>query len=246
MRAFIALITLAWMGSIQADTLFGFYAGVGSWKQDYSGDASSLGTAVDFEDDLGLADETNNILYMALEHGVPGLPNLRAQYSKISIEGASTLSRTIGFNGVTFPLTETVVTDFDLSQTDLVLYYEILDNVVSLDAGLAVRWVDGHIDLTSTIESARAEFKGVVPMLYGKARVDLPFSGFWLGAEVQGLGYDGNRLVDANVQLGWESPVGLGLEAGWRTYRLDMDDFDDISAASIEVSGPYAALNYHF
>ena len=246
MRAFIALITLACIGSAQADTLLGIYAGAGTWKQDYSGDAAAFGTAIDLEDDLGFTDETNNILYAALEHGVPVLPNIRVQHSNISIDADNMLSRTIDFNGVTFPLNETIATELDLTQTDLVLYYEILDNVFSLDVGLAVRWVDGHFDIASSVDSTRAEFKGVLPMLYGKARVDLPFSGFWLGAEAQGLGYDGSQLFDANVQLGWESPIGLGLEAGWRTYRLELDDVDDFSDASIDVSGPYAALNYHF
>ena len=246
MRAFIALITLACIGSAQADTLLGIYAGVGTWKQDYSGDAPAFGTTVDLEDDLGFTDETNNILYAALEHGVPVLPNIRVQHSNISIDADNMLSRTIDFNGVTFPLNETIATELDLTQTDLVLYYEILDNVFSLDVGLAVRWVDGYFDIASSVDSTRAEFKGVLPMLYGKVRVDLPFSGFWLGAEAQGLGYDGSQLFDANVQLGWESPIGLGLEAGWRTYRLELDDVDDFSDASIDVSGPYAALNYHF
>ena len=246
MRAIIAIAALAWMGSVQADTLFGFYAGAGTWQQDYSGDAIALGSVVDIEDDLGLTDETNNILYVALEHGVPVLPNIRAQYSNISIDASNTLSRTIDFNGATFPVNDTVATSLDLSQTDLVLYYEILDNVFSLDAGIAVRWIDGHVDLSSSVDSTRAELKGALPMLYGKARVDLPFSGFWLGAEVLGMGYDGSQLFDANAQLGWESPIGLGLEAGWRTYHLELDDVDDFSEATIDVSGPYAALNYHF
>jgi hypothetical protein len=83
-------------------------------------------------------------------------------------------------------------------------------------------------------------------MLYGRARVDLPFSGFWLAGEAQGLGYDGNSVVDANAHLGWESKWGLGFEAGWRILNLRLEEIDELTMGDIEVKGPYAALNFHF
>ena len=99
---------------------------------------------------------------------------------------------------------------------------------------------------SSAIDSSPVEFQGLLPLLYGKARVDLPFSGFWLGAEVSGADLDGNSLIDGNLVLGWESPYRIGIEAGWRTYRLKLDDFDDVDSADVEVSGPFAAINVLF
>jgi len=52
--------------------------------------------------------------------------------------------------------------------------------------------------------------------------------------------------VACSAQLGWESPFGLGFEAGWRSYRIELEAFDDIDLAVIYIKGPYAALNYHF
>ncbi len=229
-----------------ADSVFGVYAGAGSWQQEYSGDVTSGVSNIDVEDDLALEEENNNMFYVALEHGVPALPNLRFQHVDISTSGDSVLTRSVDFNGSIFNLADSIVTDMNLTQTDLVIYYQLLDNVVSLDLGIAARWVDGYVEVASTAEASRAEFKGVLPMLYANARVDLPFGGFWIGAQAQGLGYDGNSLIDATAQVGWESKWGIGAEAGWRMFRMELEDYDEITAAQFNVSGPYMALNFHF
>ncbi len=229
-----------------ADTLFGIYAGVGTWQQSYGGNVTSGTTSVDIEDELGLPDESNNVLYVAIEHPLPLLPNIRAQHADLTVGGTATLTRSIDFNGSTFNVSDDVSTAIDLTQTDAVLYYEVLDNYVSLDLGLAVRMIDGEISVESTVESAVAEFEGALPMLYAKVRADLPFTGMWVSAELQGIGYDGNSLTDANAQIGWESSMGLGLEAGWRQYALKLDDLDDIDDGEIDISGPFAAVNFHF
>jgi len=230
----------------RADTVFGMYAGAGSWQQKYSGDVSSGITDVDVEDDLALGDENNNMFYIALEHGVPALPNVRVQQVDISTSGASVLTRAIDFNGTVFEIADPVVTDVDLTQTDVVMYYELLDNVVSLDLGVAARWLDASFDIASALESSRAQFKGVVPMLYARVRADLPLTGLWVGGQAQGLGYHGNMLIDATAQLGWESQWGIGAEAGWRMFHMELDDYDEITGADFDVSGPYLALNFHF
>ncbi len=240
------IIVLLLTGPVYGDTVFGIYAGAGSWQQGFSGDITSGITQIDIEDDLALEDENNNIFYLALEHGVPVLPNLRLQHAKIAVSGNNDLIRTIEFNGSVFDVADTVATNMELNQTDLVLYYEVLDNVISLDIGVAVRQIDGFFEIATTLEVSRVEFEGVLPLLYAKVRADLPLTGLWVGAEVQGLGYNTSSLVDANAQIGWESRIGLGVEGGWRTYRLDLEDLDDFNNVSLDISGPYFALNFHF
>lgn len=240
------LATLLFAGAAQADTLFGVYAGAGVWQQEYSGEVASGGEDIDLERDLDIRDQDNNMLYLAVEHGVPVLPNLRLNYTDLSTDGRNDLSRTVTFRGEVFTVTQDVRSQVELTQMDAVAYYELLDNVVSLDLGLAARWVDGNVEVASDMAVARAEFEGVLPMLYVRTRADLPLTGLWIGAEAMGLGYDGHKLIDANAQVGWESPIGLGAELGWRTFSLELDSFEDIDRAEIDVSGPYAALNFHF
>ena len=240
------LLGVSALPAAHADTLFGVYAGAGTWQQSFSGDVTSGITAVDVEDDLNLDDDGNTVLYVAVEHGVPFLPNLRAQHVSLDVDGANTLSRTIEFNGQVFTLADDVNTVVDLTQSDAVLYYELLDNVVTLDLGLAFSLLEGSIKVASATDSADADFDEVVPMLYAKARADLPFTGFWVGAEAQGISYDGNSLTEFNAQLGWESDIGVGFEAGYRAVQIELDSFDDVDNAELEIRGPYAAINYHF
>ncbi len=239
-------LSLFSFNSASADTLFGIYAGAGTWQQEYSGDVVSGVTEVSVEDDLVIDDDSNTLLYVALEHGLPMLPNVRAQHMSWDADGSNVLSRTIEFNGEVFSVNEAVDSTVDMTQSDAVLYYEVLDNVVSLDLGMAVSLFEGEIEVMSSTESAVAEFDEVLPMLYAKARADLPLTGLSVGVEGQGLSYDGNSLLELTAQLAWESDIGLGIEAGWRKVDLELDEFDDIAAANIDVSGPYAAINYHF
>lgn len=241
-----ALAALLLAGAAYGDTLFGIYAGAGVWQQGYSGGAASGAGEVSVENDLDLDDSNNNMLYVAMEHGVPVLPNLRASYSDISTSGANLLDRDVSFHGKQFDASTNVTSDLELMQADAVAYYEVLDNVVSMDLGIAARWVDGRVQVASDSAVGRADFKGVLPLLYARARADLPFSGLWIGAEAMGVAYDGNHIFDANAQVGWESRLGLGAELGWRTFRLELEGFDEIDRARIDVAGPYAAVNFHF
>lgn len=229
-----------------ADTILGVYAGVASWQQNVSGNVASGITDLDVEDDLGVDDDNNNMFYVALEHPVPMLPNVRVQHADITLGGDNALTRTIEFNGNSFTVAEQITTDIDLTQSDAVFYYEVLDNYLTLDLGLAARYVDGFVEVSSSTNNASAEFSGVIPMVYAQVRVDLPLTGFWVGGQAQGMAYDGNELLDANAQVGWESALGLGVEVGYRAFKLELDEFDEVDSAEIDIDGVYVGLNYHF
>src|SRR6056297_2908400 len=211
-------------GTAQADSLFGLYLGAGKWEQSFSGEVASGPIEVDVETDLDLGDDRNNLFYAAFEHGVPLLPNVRVHYLDVTSSGTETLSRSIEFNGEVFSFSEVVASEVEFTQKDAVLYYQLLDNVLSLDLGIGARWLDGHAEIASSTDVGRVDFDEVGPMLYGRARVDLPFTGLWVGAELMGVAYDGDDLLDANAQIGWESPIGLGAEVGWRGMRMNLDD----------------------
>lgn len=243
----VASLAAPWLAAgAQADTLFGIYAGAGKWRQEYSGDVASGATDIDVERDLDIGDDDNNVFYFALEHGVPVLPNVRLNYADVAGSGRNVLTRSVEFRGEEFTVSENVASEVDFQQADAVLYYELLDNVVSLDLGVGARWVDGYVEVASPTDAGRADFEGVLPMLYGRFRLDLPLTGVWLGSDVMGLTYDGHDLLDASAQIGWESSVGLGFEAGWRAYMLDLDDIDQVDRADITIRGPYLAVNFHF
>ena len=124
-----------------ADTIAGLYAGAGIWSAGPGGNIG--GTAVDV-DALGLSSETNAFVYVALEYPVPALPHVKLQHTRLSSRGEGLLSRRFRLDDVEFFAGETVSTELDLTHIDAVMYYELLDNVVSLDLGGTLRVFNGH------------------------------------------------------------------------------------------------------
>lgn len=234
-----------------ADRILGVYAGASQWQQNYDGsirDLDSNGSAgdeIDFNDDLGLDDEKGNMLYVALEHPIPFLPNIKLQQTEIEVTETSTITRSFSYGGVTYTGSENVVTDADLTHQDLTLYYQVLDNWVSLDLGLTVRFFDGHVELRGDSSgTAREDFDSPVPLLYGKARFDLPFSGLSASLAANALGDGDNMFVDFEAAVQYEHTLGAGAELGFRRMDLDLDDIDDIEV-DLTIDGVYVGLFYH-
>ncbi|GLS27533.1 TIGR04219 family outer membrane beta-barrel protein [Marinibactrum halimedae] len=238
-----ALCSLSWVS--QADTILGIYAGVGAWNSDYSGNTGVQSIEVE---DLGLDDETNNFFYVALEHPVPLLPNVRLQYTDLTIDADTVLTQTFQLDDVTFSVDENVATSLDFTHADATLYYEILDNWVSLDVGVTFRAFTGEAEVTGdTAGTETIDLDAVIPMAYGKAQFDLPFSGFYVGADANLISYSGHSLNDFTAKIGYayESVLDAGVEIGYRRMALELDDLDDLNA-DLTMDGPYAAFTLHF
>ena len=79
---------------------------------------------------------------------------------------------------------ELVRSAVEFEQTDITLYYELLDRVVSLDLGLNTRYVDSRMQTSGEISgSESADVSGWAPMLYAAVGGELPFTGLSLGAQ---------------------------------------------------------------
>ncbi len=93
------------------------------------------------------------------------------------------------------------------------------------------------------------ELSGWLPMLYGKAQLDLPLTGWSVAAEASGIGYSGDAVLDYTVKIAYESDLipflGLGFEAGYRSLTLELEELDDLET-DLEIKGPYAAVTMHF
>jgi len=226
-----------------ADTVLGVYAGAGQWKSDYDGKAGEPSITLD---DLGVKEHNNNFFYIALEHPVPIIPNIRLETIDIKSRQSSDISKTFIIDGTPYTAGDHVTSEFDLSHTDVTLYYEILDNWLNLDLGITARKFDGFVWAESTTSSRKVKIDDTLPMLYAKFQFDLPFSGLSAGVDVNYVSYSGDKVSDysAKVSYLFDSVLDIGLEGGYRKLSVTVDD-DDLKA-NLDLKGPYVALIAHF
>lgn len=235
---------LALISTAHADVV-GIRLGTYQWQQDYDGDIRSGGDRVDLHEDLGIDNDDGNVVYFAVEHPLPLVPNLLLQRTNLAVRNTEQVRRNFTFDSNVYTANESVSADVDLSHTDATFYYELLDNVVSLDAGLTLRWFDEGIELHSASGlRGQVDIDAVLPMVYLAGRMNLPFTGLYVGAEANGIAYRDASLFDARISIGYETRIGLGVELGYRTFDLDYDDDDD--EANLTVDGAYGSLFYHF
>ena len=244
--AIVALVLL-FSTSGHADFV-GFSIGASYWKPSLSGNFSSTGESdIDLSDELDIDDPSESSLVIILEHPIPILPNIRYQGIELDSSGRNTLTSSITFDGETYGASETVSSTFDLSHDDIVLYYEVLDNWINLDIGLDLKRFDGEVSMVGSTNTTTSSIKidETVPLLYLSARFDLPFSGFYIGADISSFSIDDSSAQDATIKLGYESDSGLGIEGGLKTFSLELDDVDDLDS-DIEYDGAFVNGYFHF
>ena len=143
MKKIALAVTLASILStnVQADAL-GIYLGGQIWDNQASGTFGDGSSQVDFN----LADQTQNSFFIAFEHPVPLIPNIRIASTTLETEGSTTLNTEFEFDGQTFSENTNVNADFNISYVDYTLYYELFDNdLISFDFGLTGRDFDGDV-----------------------------------------------------------------------------------------------------
>lgn len=249
---FVAAAGFLFSSFVQADVA-GIEVGAYQWTPDYSGliavdDGSQAGTELNLSDDLGFSDDEHNVIWASLEHPVPFIPNIKIVSSDLDAAADSVLTRDISFGGQTYTASENVSSQIDLSNTEYTLYYEFLDNWINLDAGITLREYDGVVSLRTPATGSNINESEVIdftiPLLYVKGRVDLPLTGFFVDGEVNIISFDGDSISDTAFSVGYESDIGLGAKAGYRTFSLDVSDSDFVS--DLEFSGAYVSVFFHF
>lgn len=225
-------------------TVLGFQVGVGTWSHSPGGDLTAsvggTGTSASLSDDLNLGTKSEGYSYFILEHPVPLVPNLKYVNTKLSSSGSGTANTSFDFNGTTYNTSTNLTTSLKLDQTDIILYYEILDNtLVSFDLGLTAKMIDG----SASVNTDSADFAATIPMLYASAEIGLP-SDFSLAGEISTISAGGNAITDMTAKVTYTTDFGLGAEAGLRTQTVKIDV--DSVVASMTFSGIFAGVYYKF
>lgn len=204
----------------------------GSFKSNSGSSKISAGSNVDVEPAINIS----------FEHPIPTLPNIKFQNRELS-SNANDSSASIDFNGTTF--TGGVSSTLDLSHRDIVLYYELLDNWVNLDFGLNLKTFDGEVTVANNLNNESITVDETIPLVYLSARFDLPFSGFYIGADIQNLSLNDSSVEDSTLMIGYENSSGFGIEGGYKKFNLDLNDASNLDT-EIEYDGLFINGYIHF
>lgn len=246
MKKKIVLLSLSAIFALSsnADTI-GFEAGAAYWGAKTSGNIEYKGDSIDLEKDLGYGDTNTNFMWASFEHPVPIIPNLKIQHTTVDEDSTSTLSRNFEFDGTTYNASTLVNSTIQLNQTDFILYYELLDNWVNFDFGINGKYLDTKVAISDSTNSSSKSLSYVIPMVYAKAKFDLPLSGLSVESDISYIGYDSSKFYDLKGGVSYETSFGLGATVGYRYEKLELDDISDVYS-DIEISGIYGGLFYHF
>ncbi|HEY7885246.1 MAG TPA: TIGR04219 family outer membrane beta-barrel protein [Cellvibrionaceae bacterium] len=234
MKAIISFLLIVLSPLSHAD-FWGIKGDIGSWRPDYSGSLNGGDYSLS---ELGYGEEDHLYAHLYIEHFFPLIPNFRLSI----VDGSSqqSINNPTSINGDTL-----VTTAVNLSHVDVTAYYELLDNWFNFDLGLSVRKLDGGVSLDTLLSSDSSSMDDVVPMLYAHAELELPFTGWFIGAEANYTEYEDYGISDYTVRVRYlfDAVLDFGLEVGYRDLTLD---YDKSFGVEITQGGPFAGFAFHF
>ena len=232
-------------------------AGVGMWQQTPSGYAKRTNSngALKLNGTYTSAEKENTGAYawIFVKHPLPIVPNLRLEYVSFSDEGTTTGD----VNGVGLP-NKGAPTTIDVQQYDVIPYYNILDNTfwMTIDLGLDIKIIESDATVSAVSVNGFQVYSGysssdqtVVPLLYLRDRVQIPFTGIGIEADAKAITDGTNTMYDIRAKvdytLDFVPVVQPAIEVGYRMQKLKVDDGDK-SQIDLQYSGLYMGIMARF
>ena len=255
MRRLLVLLPLALLISFSTPSMAlpGFEAGVRGtyWFPDLSATAQTTTAGIpetkfDVKDDLGVGDEN----FLSGEAFLRfGRVTFRLGYTPIRFDGDDTLARTIVFNGQTFSANVNVISSLDVNMLDAELQVDILRHdliAASFYLGLIakVKYVDGEVELASSVLKEKRDFKAPIPMIGLAAGAGFANNLVRVDARVTGMAYSGNHLYEADAFASLCPFPFFRIQGGYRYIELKVDE-DDL-VADLKLKGPYVGAQLSF
>ena len=250
-----ALVASSFMVSQASADFLRVEMGGGLWSYTPSGDATYTNTAINAYGEYKSAEksEDNGYVWMLIKHPVPIIPNLRLEYSDVQDQGLAK-GRFKDFD----TLNATTTARYELKQYDIIPYYNILDNLMwtTIDLGIDLKVID------ATYSADNVQVVGIplptqyndqdtiaLPLVYARARVEVPGTGLGLEADGKYITYDGSTVYDFRAKVDYTfdfNVVRPGVEVGYRVQKFDLSTDDDKTKMNVDFSGFYAGLMLRF
>ncbi len=225
--------------------------GAGAWKSSPKGFSSYTATGITAYDVSTEKEETNPYVWILIKHPIPVVPNLRLEYVDVTTKGLAT--------GTFKNFTATNAnTQLDLTQYDIIPYYNILDNTawITLDLGLDIKLLDtsyqadGVTGVTGGGSSYSDSALLPIPLVYTRVRFEIPGTNIGLEGDAKYIAYSDSTIYDVRVKVDYTLDfipvIQPAVEIGYRKQKYDIDEDDLDAKLNMEFSGVYAGIMLRF
>jgi len=247
------LVTL-FAGIVCSATLFADFArvemGAGAWQNTPKGFSSYTSSGITYYDVSTEKEETNPYVWLLIKHPIPVVPNLRLEYVDITTKGLA--------NGTFKNFTAVNAnTQLDLTQYDIIPYYNILDNTawITLDLGLDIKLLDTSYQADGvTINGVTTSYNDTtmlpIPLVYTRVRFEIPGTNIGLEGDAKYISYSDSTIYDVRVKVDYTLDfipvIQPAVEIGYRKQKYDIDEDDLDAKLNMEFSGVYAGMMLRF
>jgi outer membrane protein len=261
MRRILQVVTAAGVlllaGSAFAPSAFALGAGVRGmyWGSTISGNIQTVtngvsGTVLDVKSDLGMKDEDvfSGEVFLNV-----GNFTFRVAYTPLKFTGSSVLSKSVVFDGTTFPAGVPVSSKLETKMVDGDVQWDLLNpnlGVVSMNLGvfLRLKYVDGSAEISSDNPvlplSATQDFRLPIPEVGAAAGIGILKDMVRADARACGMAYSGSHLYEGDAFLSVIPFPFLRLQGGYRFIDLKADEND--FRGTLKIKGPYAGIQVAF
>lgn len=224
-------------------------AGVGLWGQESSGKLSYTDSGANGRYDSSKPTDSSLYFWALIKHPLPVLPNLRLEYTSVEDSGMGSGK----FKDFDIGATSTKMV-YDMKQYDIIPYYNIIDNTawITLDLGLDIKIVEASVDASAKAPLFVGYKKSetfAIPLIYVRARVEIPSTNIGLESDVKYVSYGSNRVYDVRAKVDYTfdiSPVVQpAIEVGYRIQNVFVEDGSDLNI-DLQFSGFYGGLMLRF
>ena len=252
MKKIITIVSFAFLlnTSLMADFLK-IEMGAGAWLHTPAGEKSYTADSITAYDISSEDENINPYVWLLVKQPVPLIPNLRLEYVSVSTEGTAT-GRFEDFE------TSGSATQLDLTQYDIIPYYNLLDNTfwITLDVGLDIKVIEVNyeadgVDVIKSLTDSYSEANTIaLPLLYVRSRIEVPATNIGLEADVKYVSYNSSKVYDIRAKIDYTFDfiplIQPAVEVGYRMQKYDIDDSDIDGVLNLEFSGLYAGVMLRF
>lgn len=238
-----AILATGSMRVVYADTLIGLDGGVDQWWYDAEQTLHSNPSPPI------LASASTTSYFLALEHPLPILPNIRLQGIRLQAVGGAQVPL-LTSDGQTTTSSDVHYLASDFRSTSYILYYDILDNgVIALDLGILANHLQSTHFLSTTNRNSSRHTDTWLPAAYLDTRIHFPGSDISMFSTVSVANYQDDRWFDAQLGVVYQfmsNPLlNANLRLGYRKLNVTVTH-DYATRLDTNFKGYFSGLSFHF